>query len=113
MAALGIYLRVVGGVAPGDRGYGHYCPGCRCAHIFWTMLDGKSRWAFDGNIEKPSFSPSMRSFLPAIPALNEPEVTLCHYILTAGVINFLPDSSDHSLRGNVPVPPFPADYKLD
>lgn len=67
-------------------------------------------WTFDGNVERPTFTPSMRSF---VTEEDKTETTLCHYILTAGVINYLPDSSGHSLRGNVPLPPFPSNYRLE
>lgn len=30
-----------------------YCPGCKCSHGF------DSRWTFDGNMEAPTFSPSL------------------------------------------------------
>lgn len=55
----------------------------------------------------------MRSFEPKDEEDGTPERTLCHYILTAGVINFLPDSTEHALRGAVPLPPFPANYRLE
>ena len=112
MAALGKFLRT-GVDGNGDKWVGHWCPGCNCAHIFYINRDKKPCWTFDGNIEQPTFSPSMRSFEPGDEAEKRPERTLCHYILTAGIINFLPDSSNHALRGNVPLPPFHADYKLE
>lgn len=110
MAALGQYLRT-GVDGNGDKWVGHWCPGCRCAHLFYVEREKRPCWTFDGNAERPTFSPSMRSFIPA--KGSDPEVTLCHYILTAGVINFLADSTHHELRGNVPLPPFPADYRLE
>lgn len=112
MAAAGQFLRV-GVDGNGDQWVGHWCPGCRCAHVFYVNRDKRPCWTFDGNVEKPSFAPSMRSFTPANEKDGTPEVTLCHYVLTAGVINFLPDSSDHDLRGEVPLPPFPPDYRLE
>lgn len=113
MAAVSVYLRH-GVDGNGDEWYGHWCPGCECAHVFYVGRGKRPCWTFDGNLEKPTFSPSMRSFLHANPEAGEPnERTLCHYFLTAGVINFLSDSSDHELRGLVPLPPFPSDYKLD
>ena len=30
-----------------------HCPGCKCSHAF------DSRWTFDGNMDAPTFSPSL------------------------------------------------------
>lgn len=97
----------------GNSGFGHWCPGCLCAHIFWVGSKLHPVWTFNGDVEKPTFSPSMRSFVPADAEDGTPEQTLCHYFLTAGIINFLADSSCHALRGNVPLPPFPTNYVLE
>lgn len=112
MAAAGRFLRTVVD-ANGNRGFGHYCPGCQCAHIFWVAPKERPVWAFDGNLESPTFAPSMRSYLPEDKEHGRPERTLCHYFLRAGVIDFLADSSYHALRGQVPLPPFPTDYILE
>lgn len=112
MSAEGRFLRH-GVDGNGDEWWGHWCPGCECAHVFYVGRSKRPCWTFDGNLEAPSFTPSMRSFIPADEEDKTPEQTLCHYVLTAGIINFLPDSSDHALRGPVPLPPFPDDYKLE
>jgi hypothetical protein len=111
MAALGPYLRSVDW--DGAPAFGHWCPGCECAHIFITGREKHPVWTFDGNADAPTFSPSMRSFVPADEEAKTPEITLCHYVLTAGIINFLSESTGHALRGAVPLPPFPADYRLE
>lgn len=110
MAAAGIFLRT--GV-DGNEWVGHWCPGCACAHLFYVNRSKRPCWVFDGNLNAPTFSPSMRTFVPADDEEKTPEQTLCHYVLTAGVINYLPDSSGHELRGSVSLPPFPSDYRLD
>lgn len=112
MAAVSAFLRSVVD-ADGNRGFGHWCPGCRCAHIFWVAPKERPVWTFDGNVNSPTFAPSMRSFVPADEEEGLPEKTLCHYFLKAGVIDFLADSSGHALRGKVPLPPFPSDYILE
>src|SRR5579864_5206732 len=97
-----------------ESGYAHWCPGCEEMH---KLPDG---WFFDGNLEKPTFKPSfkhegVRSIYvngvwtgewvkdtngKAIPFV-------CHYILTAGVLNFCADCS-HTLRmTSVPLPALP------
>lgn len=92
-------------------GFTHWCPGCDHAHEFVTWRrDGKHDnghpvWDFDGNIECPTFTPSMRIFIPAHDG--QPMQTTCHYIITAGRIQFCPDSG-HVLKGQtVPLPELP------
>lgn len=92
-------------------GYAHWCPGCQHAHIFHTVrIDSGPCWDFDGNLERPTFRPSMREFWPA--HNGKPERTLCHYFLRNGEIDFLGDSTEHELRGKVPLPDFPEDYRV-
>lgn len=43
------------------RGYRFYCPGCKDYHGVSTNLDLRGpHWRFDGNLERPTFSPSVR-----------------------------------------------------
>lgn len=112
MSAFGQFLRR-GVDGNGDAWVGHWCPGCACAHVFYVGRVKRPSWTFNEHPERPTFSPSMRTFVPADSEEGTPEQTLCHYILTDGVINFLPDSTGHALRGEVPLPPFPADYRLE
>lgn len=76
-----------------EGGYNAYCPGCETYHLF----DG--RWQFNGDFNKPTFTPSL--------VVNESESTLlstgvqdgrCHSFVTDGVWRFLVDST-HELRG--------------
>ena len=54
------------------------CPGCGCLHAF------DSRWSFNGDLEKPTFSPSM------LVNQHRPE-SRCHSFVTDGKIQFLSD----------------------
>lgn len=97
-----------------EGGFTHWCPGCEEMHIL------PDSWNFDGNLDTPTFTPSFRhSFLRRI--FTEGEWTgewkrdssgntipfVCHYILTAGQLNFCGDST-HSLAGkSVPLPLLP------
>lgn len=96
------------------NGYAHWCPGCEEMH---RLPDS---WTFDGNVECPTFSPSFKhSGVRAVTvngewtgefvtdAAGKPIPFICHYILTAGVLNFCGDCT-HSLTGrSVPLPPLP------
>lgn len=57
-------------------------------------------WSFDGNVEAPTFSPSINL------------VGQCHYFIRAGRIEFCTDSK-HELAGQtVPLPDIP-DWESD
>ncbi len=56
-----------------------------------------ARWSWDGNVESPTFSPSVHI------------VGQCHYFIRAGMIEFCGDSK-HPLAGQtVPLPAIPDD----
>lgn len=80
-------LRVIDGR---DRTlYCFNCPGCRREHPFTVRQDGgHPGWAFDGNLERPTFTPSLR-------VLDGSGGTECHLFVTAGKIMFCGDSPHH------------------
>jgi hypothetical protein len=94
--------------------YLHWCLGCQCGHVYPTNRINGPNWSFNGNVEKPSFTPSMRIFTPAGPyGENDemvPEKTICHYYVTDGQIAYCSDS-DHELAGKtLPLEPIPDTY---
>lgn len=98
----------------GQGAYFHWCPGCQEMH---PLPDS---WAFDGNLESPTFTPSFkqegvqRVFINGKwtgawkrDAEGKTIPFICHYILTGGVLNFCSDST-HSLAGqSLPLPDLP------
>lgn len=68
-----------------------HCPGCECTHYF--ELD-TGRWTWNGDIEKPTCSPSLFNHVPP----------KCHLWLQNGELKFLRDC-EHSLAGTTQVPP--------
>lgn len=39
-----------------------WCPGCKCGHGVWTTRPNNTRgamWKFDGNMDRPTFQPSL------------------------------------------------------
>lgn len=84
--------------------FGHYCPGCNRTHYILVGGPG-SVWKFDGNLEMPSFMPSVRIQWQS----NKGARFCCHYNLIGGVIHYCPDCT-HDLKGQkVPLPDYPAD----
>lgn len=95
-------------------GYAHWCPGCEEVH---RLPDS---WKFDGNLENPTFAPSFKHEGLEIVKVNgvwtgewvrDPGGStvpfICHYILTAGVLNYCGDCT-HGLKGqSIPLPELP------
>ena len=77
-----------------------WCPGCEEMHVLpWK----RGKWTFDGNVDAPTFTPS---FLIRWKDEEGGVQLVCHFILTAGMLDFQPDCT-HALRGKVPLPPLP------
>lgn len=79
--------------------YLHWCPGCKQLHPINVEKPNSYNavWSFDGNLESPTFSPSINI------------VGRCHYFIRAGQIQFMSDSR-HALSGQtVPLPDIPED----
>ncbi len=84
-------------------GYRFNCPGCNETHTITT------RWTFNGDLDNPTVSPSIRIFHPANP--NEPEEFkeyrkehMCHSYIKNGKIEFLPDCTHHLVNQEVDLP---------
>lgn len=70
----------------GVESYSFHCPGCKFGHRFEV---GNGRWQFNGNLQRPTFTPSLISIT------TEP---ICHLVMTDGKIQFLSDCK-HELAG--------------
>lgn len=71
------------------------CPGCGCSHGIRTTGEGGPIWGFNGDMEKPTVTPSIRvqHYLE-----KSGKMVLCHSFITNGMIQFLSDST-HELAG--------------
>ncbi|MBI1373587.1 MAG: anaerobic dehydrogenase [Phycisphaera sp.] len=68
-----------------------WCPGCKCYHEFQTKCGANGHgpeWQFDGNVDKPTFAPSL------LVNPRHPEAR-CHLFLRAGRLQFLNDCHHH------------------
>lgn len=67
----------------------HWCPGCKTTHVINVEKPNgqDALWTFDGNMEAPTFSPSINR-----------GPGHCHYFIRAGRIEFQGDSQ-HTLAG--------------
>ena len=87
--------------------YAFRCPACGHAHGFTvggTNPHGQPRWTFNGNFEKPTFTPSLRC-MDQRPGAKD-WFTSCHLVLTDGMIAYCGDCP-HAFAGKtVPMVPF-------
>lgn len=90
-----------------------WCPGCNEAHQ--VIIGGPKAWGFNNDYEKPTFTPSYLTWADPNPkALPEHDPKgkyrngfRCHSYVSAGQIEYLPDST-HDLAGQtVPLPQWP------
>lgn len=96
-------------------GYAHWCPACEQMHAF--AVDAPQRngacWSFDGNVDAPTFSPSMniRTGRFANPDWVDPEgedlSIVCHYFLRGGRIEYLSDCTHRFAGQTVDLPSLP------
>lgn len=79
-------------------GYMFECPGCRQWHVVYTTDErenGGHKWAFNGDVNRPTFSPSLLVWRDHGPA----EVQFrCHSFIRDGRVQFLSDCT-HALAG--------------
>jgi hypothetical protein len=80
-----------------------WCPGCDGAHAIQHGDGPGPRWGWNGNAERPTFTPSVKVTYPANPDASEEfkewrTVRICHSFVTDGRIQFLDDCT-HALKG--------------
>lgn len=88
---MGELVRVSDVMYEGEGGYFIKCPGCRNWHPFNVDPSRPQCWQFNGNVNKPTFTPSL------LVNGSHPE-SRCHLFLTDGKIQFLSDCH-HKLAG--------------
>jgi hypothetical protein len=97
----------------GEGRYFHWCPACEEMHQL------PDRWTFDGNVDRPTFTPSFKHGGKRVVVEQgrwtgewhrgpdgKPLDGNCHYIITAGMIHFCSDSW-HGRSDVVPMPEIP------
>jgi len=86
--------------------FGHWCPMCRELHVIAVAQPNpsKARWTFDGNLMRPTFSPSINECTGPFP---DGRIEVCHYFLRAGVIEYCGDCTHEGRGQHIPLPPIP------
>lgn len=111
-------MRVAQAINDAGEVIGHriFCPACRCTHLFNAPNQpnsGGHKWTFDGNLEAPSFSPSMNatSNPKDHPGHNQDlPTTRCHFFVRAGSIDYCTDSTHHLAGKTVALPEIPHEW---
>jgi hypothetical protein len=86
-----------------------YCNGCKRVHSINVKYEGMPKWGFNGNVESPTFTPSILAKYthpkgytndnPAPADFSGDYVTdVCHTFITDGKIQYLGDCT-HELAG--------------
>ena len=99
-------------------GFVVFCPACRCGHTFQTEHPCGPNWTFNGDVEKPTFCPSIKvnseNTGQELPEFHKDCWAggpgkwrlVCHSFVTDGRIKFLDDCT-HALAGQtVDLPEF-------
>lgn len=88
--------------------YSHWCPACKMLHQL------PDRLTFDGNLDSPTFTQSL--WHSGVRKLNvngywsgkwARTPSVCHYVLTAGMLNFCDDCTHDMAGKSVPIPTLP------
>lgn len=89
-----------------------YCPACRRSHRFIVKneADADHTWGFNGDFEKPTFSPSL--LVECGPIRLGEDGHICHSFLEDGVWQFLGDCTHEMADSRVPMIDFPANFKV-
>jgi hypothetical protein len=77
----------------------------KCHKHGWHNIPAE-RWHFNGNLEKPTFSPSVREL-----ESGEGSVTRCHYTVTEGRITYHEDNAHEFAGQTLDMIPF-AEHEL-
>ena len=114
MGAISSKLRSWRNPENGDEGLVYWCQGCNCTHTIRTKGPGPCGW--NGDVEKPTFTPSVMVTWPANPAASDEfkewrTERRCHTFITDGRVQFLADCT-HELAGQtLDLPDLPAHLK--
>lgn len=91
-----------------DGGLTWWCPGCDGPHRIATGEGAGPRWGWNGNAERPTFTPSVLvRYDGADAGQDDAPPAVCHSFVVNGQMQMLGDCT-HALAGQtVPIPPWP------
>lgn len=114
MGQISPYLRKV------VDGYAHYCPACSELHTIYVR-DSSPSWTFNGDLYKPTFSPSVKITGVQTEKINgewtgefilgpgdKPLRLCCHYHLEDGLLKYCSDCTHEYSGKTIPLPVLPS-----
>ena len=82
------------------------CPGCKRDHHIQHGSDIGPNWGWNGNLERPTFTPSVLVTYPGPDAGKDgAPPAVCHSFVTDGRIQFLGDCTHELASQTVDLPP--------
>jgi hypothetical protein len=88
--------------------YSFYCPGCECHHQIWykeCQCNRSFAWEFNGNIDKPTFAPSLLIKYPVW--INDVKSErVCHSFIKDGMIQYLSDCTHKLANQTIEIPEY-------
>lgn len=110
-------------------GLGYWCQGCDMLHQIKVGQGPGPRWGWNGDVERPTFTPSVlvrwHQWVP--PAYDEETVAkirsgeivqtrvehVCHTFITGGLVQFLGDCTHQFAGQTLDLPDLPGDWRDD
>jgi len=83
----------------GERAMLFECPGCEFLHVIRITGGGHPCWSFNGDLDKPTVSPSI-----LVTSQWKGADTVCHSFIADGMIQFLDDCTHKFAGQTVPIP---------
>ena len=85
-----------------------FCPGCLCAHGFNAFKNQEPRWQFNGDMYKPTITPSIKitGHLGRRATDKERQYGVCHSVIKDGMIEFQSDCTHNLAAHTVSLEPF-------
>ena len=86
-----------------------WCPGCDSSHQIRIRTDASARpsWEFNGDMERPTFSPSILVTMRWSENDADMKDDICHSFVRDGQIQFLGDCTHKMAGQTVPIPAWP------
>lgn len=100
MARLSSKLRSVGSCR-----IAYWCQGCENTHQVAVREGPHPCWSWDGNVEAPTFSPSVLVTYKDLSGEGQDE--RCHTFIRGGMVEFLSDCSHKFAGQTLPLPDWP------
>lgn len=77
-----------------------WCPACEAYHAYYVNVKNIPSWVFNGDLNNPTFTPSLLLYNPKEDGKRE---TKCHLFLTNGIIKYCGDCPHDYAGKSIPL----------